>query len=64
MQAEYSAFIAAAYGISTLAILALFAWIVVDARMQRRALKDLEARGIRRRSENGGSLRSAAKAGR
>ena len=63
MQAEYAAFIAAAYGISGVAIAALFAWVVFDARAQRRALKALEARGIRRRSEAGGS-RLRAEAGR
>lgn len=51
MQAEYSAFIAAAYGISAVAILALFVWIFFDARAQRKALKGLEARGVRRRSD-------------
>ncbi|MBO0663560.1 heme exporter protein CcmD [Jiella sp. MQZ9-1] len=54
MQSEYFAFITAAYGISAVAIAGLFAWILLDARTQRRALKTLEARGIRRRSEVGG----------
>ncbi|MCE7029697.1 heme exporter protein CcmD [Jiella avicenniae] len=51
MQADYFAFVASAYGISAFAIAGLFAWVFFDARTQRRALKELEARGIRRRSE-------------
>ena len=53
MQADYFAFVASAYGISALAVIGLFAWVFFDARAQRRALKALEARGIRRRSEAG-----------
>jgi heme exporter protein D len=49
----HAGFIAAAY-IATVVVLAgLFLWIVIDGRMQRRRLADLEARGVRRRS--GGS---------
>ncbi|MDY8108210.1 heme exporter protein CcmD [Fulvimarina sp. 2208YS6-2-32] len=50
MSGDYTGFILAAYGFSALFILLLMVWIVVDARAQARALKDLEARGIRRRS--------------
>ena len=64
MQANYFAFIASAYGISALAILALALWVFLDAKAQRRALKTLEAQGIRRRSEAGGSPGPAAEAGR
>ncbi|MBO0904655.1 heme exporter protein CcmD [Jiella sonneratiae] len=53
MQAEYSAFIASAYGISALAICGLLAWIFLDARAQRRALAALDAKGVRRRSAAG-----------
>ncbi|MBP0617312.1 heme exporter protein CcmD [Jiella mangrovi] len=62
MQAEYSAFIASAYGISAVAIAALFAWILFDARAQRRALRSLDARGIRRRSQ-ASAAGSASEAG-
>ncbi|MAU97173.1 MAG: heme exporter protein CcmD [Fulvimarina sp.] len=64
MQADYFAFIASAYGISALAILGLAIWVFLDARAQRGALKALEAQGIRRRSQAGGSLDTAAEAGR
>ena len=46
-------FVAAAY-LATAAVLAgLIAWIVADGRAQERRLADLEARGIRRRSDGG-----------
>ena len=64
MQPDYFAFIAAAYGISALAIAALFGWVVFDAKAQRQALKALEARGIRRRSDAGGSPSAATEASR
>ncbi|MEF2553552.1 heme exporter protein CcmD [Aurantimonas sp. A2-1-M11] len=50
MQNDYFGFIASAYGVSLVALLAIAAWVFLDARAQKRALKDLEARGIRRRS--------------
>ncbi|MCB8839196.1 heme exporter protein CcmD [Aurantimonas sp. VKM B-3413] len=50
MQHDYFGFIASAYGLSALGIVALGLWVFFDARVQRRALKTLEAQGIRRRS--------------
>ena len=50
MTGPYAAYILSAYGLSALAIGVLALWIIVDARQQKRALRDLEARGIRRRS--------------
>ncbi|WAJ29610.1 heme exporter protein CcmD [Antarcticirhabdus aurantiaca] len=50
MHSDYFAFVAAAYGATAIVLLALFAWIRLDARAQRRALAALEARGLRRRS--------------
>ncbi|MEX6505105.1 heme exporter protein CcmD [Jiella sp. M17.18] len=47
---DYFGFIASAYGLSALGIIGLCLWIFLDGRMQRRALKTLEAQGIRRRS--------------
>ena len=40
-----------AYAIAALVVVALIAWVVLDHRAQRRALADLEARGVTRRSE-------------
>lgn len=56
MQNDYFAFIAAAYGISGIAIGGLILWVVLDARARRAELRALQASGIRRRSEQ----RSAA----
>jgi heme exporter protein D len=47
---NHALFISAAYGISVLVIAALLAWILVDQRLRRRELAELERRGIRRRS--------------
>jgi heme exporter protein D len=47
----HAAFIVAAYAITALVVLGLIVWAVVDHRAQLRALADLDARGVRRRSE-------------
>ena len=46
----HSAFIIAAYAVAATIIALLIAWVMVDHRAQRRALGDLEARGVTRRS--------------
>ena len=43
-------FILAAYGITLLVLLVLIAWIVLDYRLQRRRVAELESQGITRRS--------------
>ena len=47
---NHTLFVTAAYLISALVIAALLAWILVDLRLRRRELAELERRGIRRRS--------------
>ncbi len=47
---NHAGFIVASYGLTVVVIAALFIWIVVDGRTQRRQLSELEARGVRRRS--------------
>ncbi|WP_127091275.1 heme exporter protein CcmD [Aquabacter cavernae] len=47
----HSAFILAAYGVAFAGLLTLTLVLILDNRAQRRALADLEARGVRRRSE-------------
>ena len=47
----YAAFIVGAYGAAALIVTAMIAWVVIDHRRQARALADLEARGVTRRSE-------------
>ncbi|MCT7376512.1 heme exporter protein CcmD [Chelativorans salis] len=44
------AYVVAAYAISALAIGGLAVWILLDQRAQKQALKELEERGVRRRS--------------
>lgn len=46
----HAGFILAAYGVSVVIVLALFGWILFDGMSLRRTMRDLEARGIRRRS--------------
>ncbi len=47
---DHLTFIAASYAVSFLALALLVLWLVLDNRAQRRALDDLEARGVRRRA--------------
>ena len=47
----YAAFIVGAYGAAALIVTAMVAWVAIDHRRQARALADLEARGVTRRSE-------------
>ena len=50
---SHAGFIVAAYLATALVLAGLLLWIVIDGRMQRRRLADLEARGVRRRSAGG-----------
>jgi heme exporter protein D len=47
----YASFIVAAYSLTILVIGALILWVLVDYRVQRKLLAELEARGVTRRSE-------------
>lgn len=51
----HAAFILAAYAAAAIVGGSLIAWVLLDFRMQRRALADLEARGVTRRSERANS---------
>jgi heme exporter protein D len=46
----YASFILAAYAAAIVVVLSLIGWIVADYRAQKRALHDMEAKGISRRS--------------
>jgi heme exporter protein D len=46
----HAAFILAAYAAAIVVVAGLIAWVVADFRAQRRALGDLEAHGVTRRS--------------
>lgn len=47
-------FITAAYVLTALVIVGLIAWVLLDGRALRRRIAELEARGIRRRSDTTG----------
>ena len=47
-------YVAAAYGIAVVALAGLIGWILLDQRARRRELAELEAAGIRRRSDRSG----------
>jgi len=46
----HASFIWAAYGVVTVVIGAMIAWLVLDGREQERRLADFAARGVKRRS--------------
>jgi heme exporter protein D len=48
----HAAFIVAAYLITALVVAGLIVWVIADNRAQARALAELDARGVRRRSES------------
>lgn len=48
-------YVAAAYGITALTLAATIGWIAIDHRARRRELAELEAQGVRRRSDRGKS---------
>jgi heme exporter protein D len=50
---QHAGFIIASYAVTALVIAGLILRAVLDERAQRRALSDLDARGVRRRSHGG-----------
>jgi heme exporter protein D len=53
----YASFIVTSYALVTFVVAALIVWIALDFRQQKRALRDLEASGVTRRStQNSGKL--------
>jgi heme exporter protein D len=46
----YASFILAAYAAAIAVVVSLIGWIIADYRAQKRALHDMEAKGISRRS--------------
>ena len=47
----HAAFVWASYGAAAVVLAALALWLVLDGRRQQRLIDELEARGVRRRSE-------------
>ena len=56
MLGPHAAFIIAAYAAALFILGGLIAWVILDYRMQRRVLADLDARGVVRRSEQAAPL--------
>jgi heme exporter protein D len=46
----YASFIVTSYALVTLVVIALIVWVAFDFRRQKKTLRDLEARGVKRRS--------------
>ena len=49
----HALYVAAAYGVSILVIAGLIGWVLLDQVARKRELAELEAAGVRRRSEKG-----------
>jgi heme exporter protein D len=47
----HALYVSAAYGIAALTLAGLITWIILDHRARRRELAELEAGGMRRRSD-------------
>ena len=48
----HAAFIWSAYAITGVVLAGLIAWLIADGRVQQRRLADLDARGVKRRSDS------------
>ncbi|MBZ9675316.1 heme exporter protein CcmD [Mesorhizobium sp. ES1-1] len=48
-------YVTAAYGITAIALAGLIGWILLDQRARKRDLAELEAAGVRRRSDKAGA---------
>lgn len=51
----HALYVAAAYGVSAIAIAGLILWILADQRARKREMAELEAAGFRRRSDRSGT---------
>ena len=47
----HALYVTAAYAVSGLALAGLVAWVLLDSRARRREMAELEASGLRRRSD-------------
>lgn len=48
---SYFGYIAGSYALTALVLAALIGWVVIDQRGRKRDLAELEAQGVRRRSQ-------------
>jgi len=51
----HAGFILGSYAVTLVVLVGLVAWVVIDGRVLKRRLAELEARGVRRRSAGGAS---------
>jgi heme exporter protein D len=49
----HALYVTAAYAITAMALAGLVGWILIDQRQRRKELAELEAAGVRRRSDRG-----------
>ena len=54
----HALYVAAAYGATAIVLAGLIGWVLLDLRTRKRELAELEAAGIRRRSEKAGTDRA------
>jgi heme exporter protein D len=47
----HALYVTAAYGITAVVLIGLISWILIDQRARKRELAELEAAGVRRRSD-------------
>ncbi len=57
---NHTLFVTAAYVVSALGLAGLGVWILLDQRARQKELADLEAAGVKRRSERKGSRDAAS----
>ncbi|MER9726284.1 MULTISPECIES: heme exporter protein CcmD [unclassified Mesorhizobium] len=51
----HALYVAAAYGITAIVLAGLIGWILLNQRTRKRELAELEAAGVRRRSDKAGT---------
>ncbi len=54
----HALYVTAAYAITGIVLAGLVGWILIDQRARKRELAELEAAGIRRRSDKAGAIKS------
>ncbi|RJT39703.1 heme exporter protein CcmD [Mesorhizobium waimense] len=59
----HALYVTAAYAITAIVLAGLIGWILIDQRGRKRDLAELEAAGVRRRSDNGAGDKSAREKG-
>jgi heme exporter protein D len=53
----HALYVTAAYGLTAIGLAGLIGWILLDQRARKRELAELEAAGVRRRSDKAGAAK-------